>query len=473
MQKTVISLKNGSTKEGSLIEFQPDLGDTSIIFQSDNMEKPEEIPLSEIESCITRKTNLNQGLVESIEEVDHLQLAKKAGWNEKLDINFAGKAVISVGLVKDMKFCLSKHYNYAMNVRTGGFARWGKTKDHDPIMSVLGPELADIEISTICHGINGKPCKFCFPDDTLINTIKGGIPIQDLKVGDTVISCIKSKHKPYARTNRIEEIYEHDYKGDLIVITLEDNRTLKVTPNHPIFLENGREVNAGDLTESDEIRVLESFKHCKSCNQLILMNQAFERYYCSEECYIKHKFRKCLICGKLYISKWDQRRFCCIDFEGYRDHPLRNTYESMLGRCYDPKTISYKHYGAKNLRVDKRWFSFKNFIEDIGPRPEGYTLDRIDNDKGYSPENCRWVSIEEQRINRKRFKTSKRKYKGVSPHGRKWKAEIRFRNKGYYLGVFDTEEQAALTYNAKLQEFYPANYQDYMNKIEEEAHYED
>lgn len=64
------------------------------------------------------------------------------------------------------KFCFSKDYNYNFNKESGFFVRWGETKDDDPIMSPFGPEIADIEISTICSGINNAPCHFCYKSNT-------------------------------------------------------------------------------------------------------------------------------------------------------------------------------------------------------------------------------------------------------------------------------------------------------------------
>ena len=64
------------------------------------------------------------------------------------------------------KLFASEVYNYIFDKKTGYFARWGKTKDDDPSMSPFGPEIADIEISTVCNGLNNKPCKFCYKSNT-------------------------------------------------------------------------------------------------------------------------------------------------------------------------------------------------------------------------------------------------------------------------------------------------------------------
>jgi hypothetical protein len=74
---------------------------------------------------------------------------------------------------------------------------------------------------------------------------------------------------------------------------------------------------------------------------------------------------------------------------------------SMLGRCSNPKNDSWKYYGARGIAVCERWLSFDNFIEDMGPRPAGMSIDRIDNDKGYEPSNCAWATPAEQSKNRR------------------------------------------------------------------------
>ena len=78
-----------------------------------------------------------------------------------------------------------------------------------------------------------------------------------------------------------------------------------------------------------------------------------------------------------------------------------NIWTGMRQRCGDPNCKLYKWYGGRGIKVCDRWDDFKNFLMDMGKRPEGYSIDREDNDGNYTPDNCRWVSREINMRNRR------------------------------------------------------------------------
>ena len=151
------------------------------------------------------------------------------------------------------------------------------------------------------------------------------------------------------------------------------------------------------------------------------------------------------------------------------DNKTRNTWHALRTRCKGKSgKLSLKNYKSKGITYDPRWEKFENFIQDMGERPLGKELDRIDNTKGYFKENCRWVTRGHNEAN-KIFPKKSKEPRGVTAVNGRYRARMKVNQKFIHLGYYPTPEQAERAYLNAYFDTYGEMPPDYRRKIKSEV----
>ncbi len=182
--------------------------------------------------------------------------------------------------------------------------------------------------------------------------------------------------------------------------------------------------------------------------------------YATETSHQRNRFGiyECPYCGREWevettrVTGGYTKSCGCLIGKSNKKHGLSlsrfySIWHNMLDRCYNKNSKQFNDYGGRGIVVCEDWLDIKNFVDWVENKSnweEGLTLDRIDNDKGYSPDNCTFSTKTIQSINQRKRSTNTSGYVGVSWDAKvsKWRARVTIFKRGKYIGYYLSKEEA-------------------------------